>query len=296
MSTLPLELRRALTNRWFALSVTTLTIIASFGAAMRGFANAEKLKVVVYPYLETTYWYPSTFSSFTSWIAVNHLDTATELFFVLVPLLVLMGFSWSLASDMKSGYFEQLAIKVSRRRCYAARFLATFVAGGLLVSVPLFLNFLLLSLFLPSWVPHVVDMFYTAVGGARDISDNAIFTGLFYSNPLLFVAARIGIDFVLCGLWATAVLALSTFVRNRVALIALPYIFLLLIKHLGQRLYVVMRANGYEGFGYSLTLFDQLRAAPDGFFCPGWLTVACIIFLLAFSWGLLVLAKEKDIL
>lgn len=296
MSILCLELRRALGNRWFVLSMVALVLIALFGAIVRVFAIIEQLDVVVFPYLDTTYWYLSAFSSFTSWIAVNHLDTATELFFVLAPLLVLMGYSWSLASDLKSGYFEQLATRTSRARCYAARLLATFASGGLLVAAPLILNFLVLSLFLPSWIPHVVDMFYTTVGGASDTSNNAIFTSLFYTNPLLFVMARSSLDFALCGLWATTVLALSIFVRNRVALIAVPYIVLLLVKHMGQRLYVVMRANGHEGFGYSLTLFDQLRAAPDGFYCPGWLTLLCIALMLIVSLGLPMLARKKDVL
>ncbi len=296
MSIVSLELRRALKNRWFALSMAALAFIALFGAVVRSFVTAEQLDVVVFPYLDTTYWYLSAFSSFTSWIAVNHLDTATELFFVLVPLLVLIGYSWSLASDLKSGYFEQLTTRVSRSRCYAARFLATFVAGGLLVAVPLIINFLLLSMFLPSWTPHVVDMFYTTVGGAPDVSNNAIFTSLFYTNPFLFVVARVLLNFVLCGLWATTVLALSLFVRNRVALIVVPYIVLLLVKHLGQRLYVVMRTNGHEGFGYSLTLFDQLRAAPDGFYCPGWLTSLCVALMLVVSLGLPLLARKKDVL
>lgn len=296
MPTLGLELRRALGNRWFVLSLTVLTITALLGAVVRVLFIVDQLDIVVYPYLDASYWCLSALSSFASWIAVNHLDTATELFFVLVPLLVLMGYSWSLASDLKSGYFEQLVIRSTRGRCYMARFFATFVSGGLLVAVPLLLNFLLVSLFLPAWHPQVIDMFYTSVGGAPDVSDNAPFSGLFYTNPLLFVMARTLFDFVLCGLWATAVLALSLLVRNRAALVVIPYIALLLVKHLGQRLYVVMRTNGHDGFGYSLTLFDQLRAAPDGFYCPGWLTVLCAAFLLAVSLGLPLLAKRKDIL
>ncbi len=296
MSVLSLELKRALGNRWFVLSLGILTAIALFGAAVRSYVIAGRLNIVTLPYIDTTYWYLSAFSSFTSWIAVNHLDTATELFFVLVPLLVLMGYSWSLASDLKSGYFEQLVTRAPRRRCYTARLLATFTAGGLLVVVPLVLNLMLLSLFLPSWNPDVVDMFYTTVGGASDVSNNAIFTSLFYANPALFVAARVLLDYVLCGLWATTVLALSIFIRNRVALIVVPYIMLLLAKHLGQRLYVAMRTNGHEGFGFSLTLFDQLRAAPDGFYCPGWLTLLCIALMLGISLGLPLLARKKDIL
>lgn len=256
----------------------------------------ERLDVVVYPYLETSYWYLSTFSSYNSWIAVNHLDSATELFFVLIPFVVLMGYSWSLASDFKSGYIEQLTTRASRKQCYSARFIATFLSAGTLVAAPPLVNFLLLALFLPSWTPSIVDQFYTGIGGAYDLSNNAVLTALFYTNPVLFVLARTGLDFVLCGLWATLVLSLSLFVRNRVVLVVVPYVSLLLLKHLGQWVYIILRTNGYDGFGYSITLFDQLRASPDGFFCPGWVTLFCAAIMFVIAVALPAIARKKDIL
>ena len=76
-------------------------------------------------------------------------------------------------------------------------------------------------------------------------------------QPTLFVAAHTCSWTMLCGLWATTVLALSIFIRNRVALIVVPYIMLLLAKHLGHRLYVAMRTNGHEDLVFSLTLIAE---------------------------------------
>jgi hypothetical protein len=296
MTMLRIELRRAFGNRWFIGSLAILVTVALVAAAGRVVLTAEKLDVVVYPYLDSTYWYLSSFSSFTSWIAVNHLDTPVELFFTVVPLLVLMGYSWSLASDVRSGYVEQLLVRTARARMYAARFCAVFLSGGALVAVPLACNFLALALFVPSWAPSMVDSFYTGVGDVANMADNALFTTLFYTDPVAFVLCRTLLDFALCGLWSTTVLALSLFVRNRVLLVVAPYVFLLFLKHLGQRLYVLMRTNGFDGFGRSVTLFDQLRATPDGFFCPGWLTLLCMFLMLGVSVGAPLLARNKDML
>ena len=54
---------------------------------------------------------------------------------------------------------------------------------------------------------------------------------------------------------------------NRIALICVPYIALLLIKHVGENIYVAMRLRGYEHFGMSITLFDQLKSSGDSFYC-----------------------------
>lgn len=296
LPTLRAELRRAFGNRWFVISLCLLLAIAVVDAVTQISTYTERLDVVVFPYLDTSYWYLSSFSSFTRWIAVNHIDIAVELFFILAPLIVTVGYSWSLASDIKSGYIEQLVIRTSRTRCYIARMIAVFCTGGTLAAIPLLVNYGLLSLFLPSWTPSLVDQFYTSVGGTGVLENNAIFTSLFYSHPLLFVIARTALDFILCGLWSTTVLALSFWTRNRVALVVTPYLGLLVIKHLGQGIYTLLRTHGFEGFGYSITLFDQLRAAPDRYFCPGWVTVLCALLILGLSLALPYLARKRDVL
>ncbi len=293
---LRIEMRRALTNRWFVLSLVTLTIMAMVSAVV-GIVNVtSRLDVVVYPYLDTSYWYVTSYSSYRYWIAVNRMSAPIEAFFALAPLLVLMGYSWSAASDHKSGYCEQLLARSGKTSWYTARYLAVFASGGLLVSISLLVNFLLLALFIPSWQPSVVDMFYMGVSSAADKSDDALFTDVLFANAPLYVVAKIALDFALCGAWCVCVLAISLVVRNRVALIVVPYLALLLVKHLGQRLYVVMRSNGAVGFGRSFTLFDQLRASPDGFYCPGWLTLACLAAMIVFSIALPCLCRRRDVL
>lgn len=293
---LRVEMRRALTNRWFAFSLVVLTALAVASAIPRILYVTSNLDVVVYPYLDTSYWYVSAYSSYRSWIAVNRMATPIEAFFILVPLLVLMGYSWSVASDHRSGYAEHLLARSSKSSWYSARYAAVFVSGGLLVALPMLVNFLLLALFTPSWQPSVVDMTYMGVSSAENRADDALFTDTLFVNAPLYVAARTALDFALCGAWCVSVLAVSLFVRNRVALIAVPYLALLLVKHLGQRLYVVMRTNGADGFGRSFTLFDQLRASPDGFYCPGWLTLACLAAMLAFSIVVPCLSRRRDVL
>lgn len=290
MSTLRLEIGRAFTNKWFVASLVVLTMLAIAQALPRGINDGDILNRIIYPHLNTKYYAQTVYSIPNAWIALDHVTLSTELFFFLAPFLVLMGYSWSLATDLKSGYCTQLAMRATRSRYYGAKAAATFLAGGTLVAVPLLVNLLVLACFVPFGAPSVVDAFYVGV------SDSSAFVGLLFFHPAAYIATRLLLDFALCGLWATTVLALSCFVQNRVALIALPYIFLLLVKHLGQRLYVIARTNGMKGFGTSVTLFDQLRAEGDAFFCPLWVTLICIGIMLAISIALPLLARRKDIL
>ena len=101
---------------------------------------------------------------------------------------------------------------------------------------------------------------------------------------------------MLCGLWGAMVLGFSTLSTNRIALICVPYIALLLIKHVGENIYVAMRLRGYEHFGMSITLFDQLKSSGDSFYCYWWATFACGLLMLTLSLVIPYLRRRADIL
>lgn len=290
MSAFRLECKRALGNRWFVFSLV-LSVGISVAAAIVNVAAYLQLEDIYLTYhFEDRYTYISSYSSYTKWIATDHISAAVELFFVLIPLLVTMGYSWSFASDWQSGYIEQMVCRISRHRYYLAKYAATFVSGFLIIAIPLIVNFLICACFIPSYTPDPFDAQYIPV------SQTELLGSLFYSMPQAYVALRIVVDGTLCGLWTACVLALSTGLRNRAALIALPYIVLLLLKHVGEYFYVFMRSNGFEHFGFSFTLFDQLRAQPDTFFCPWWATLACACAMLAFSLLAPLCALRRDVL
>ena len=92
------------------------------------------------------------------------------------------------------------------------------------------------------------------------------------------------------------VLGFSTLTTNRIALVCLPYIALLLVKHVGESFYVMMRQRGYERFGSSITLFDQLKSTGDSFFCYWWVTLICALIMLGLSLGIPYLRRRMDIL
>lgn len=284
------ELRRALRGIWFKGAMLLLVGLAVAAAAYQANIYINNWEWIIRDYANEGYYFHTAYSCFNIWMPVHDISDATSLFFALLPLLVVMAYAWSFAADVHSGYVAQLATRVSRPRLFAARYGAVFISAGLLAIVPLIVNLAVLACFLPAYTPSVVDSMYIG------ISEKDVFHPFFYTMPLLYVALRLALNFVLCGLWAAMVLGISTLTTNRIALICVPYIVLLLVKHVGENIYVMMRLNGYERFGMSITLFDQLKGTPDNFYCYWWATLICALLMLAVSVGIPYLRRKADIL
>ena len=284
------EMRRALGNPWFKGSMVVLIMLAVAAALFQVNTYVGHWQQVIAEYGNESYYYHTTFSCFNNWLPLRGANPAAGFFFVVLPLLVLMGYAWSLASDVRSGYVAQVLTRSTRGEFYKARYCSVFTSAGLLATIPLIVNLLIVACFLPAYMPRVTDAMYI------DMGPTDLFANVFFSAPLLYVLLKLVVNFVLCGLWATMVMSLATVWANRVVLICVPYIALLLIKHVGENLFVAMRLNGYEHFGMSITLFDQLKGSPDNFYCYWWATLACAVLMLVVSIVVPYFRRKADVL
>lgn len=290
MHMLRFELCRALRGGWFRGSMALLVALAIVAGAYQAVVYISGGEWIIREYGNENYYFHTAYSCFNVWMPLHDGSNAAALFFTLLPLLVLMAYAWSFAADVRSGYIAQLATRASRRELYIARYGAVFVSAGLLATVPLVVNLLLVACFFPAYTPSVVDSMYQGLSG------HDIFASVFYTLPLVYVVLRLALNCLLCGLWAAMVLGFSTLSANRVALVCVPYIGLLLLKHVGENVYAMMRLNGYEHFGMSITLFDQLKGTPDSYYCYWWATLACAVLMLALSVGIPYARRKADIL
>lgn len=284
------ELRRALRGPWFLGSLLVLVVLAIMAAVYEISLYIGNWEWIIEKFANESYYYHSIYSCFNMWLPMGRVSDAASLFFTLLPLLALMGYAWSLAADAHSGYLAQLVTRIPRRSLFMARYGAVFTSAGLLAVVPLILNLVVLACFLPAYTPSVVDRMYIA------LAPTDAFSSIFYTTPLLYGVLRCALDFVLCGLWAVMVLGFSTLTTNRIALVCVPYIILLLVKHVGENIYVMMRLRGYARFGMSITLFDQLKSGGDSFYCYGWVTALCALLMLTLSLAIPYLRRRADIL
>lgn len=235
--------------------------------------------------MEYAYHQPFAFSPYTRWIPVDRIEFWANLFVFIAPMLIALAYSWSLRSELLTGYAQNLYVTVTRPRYYLSKAIVTFIAGGLTVALPLIIDFGILACFLPLYTPSIIDV--TAFG----IYSQVPLSQLFYQAPWLFVIARLLIDFALAGLWATLVLGLSLFLRNRVVLMVGPYLILIALKYGSEQLYALIHFSGP-----SITLIDLLRSSGDAYNYTLESLAACTLLMLLASVVLPLVARKRDVL
>ena len=86
-------------------------------------------------------------------------------------------------------------------------------------------------------------------------------------------------------------MAFSLLVRNRVAIVALPYVALLAFKYVSESLCVIAGSR-WGGF----TILDQLRARGDQFYYTGWSVLADMLVLALIALVVPLLMRKRDVL
>lgn len=223
--------------------------------------------------------------AYTLWMPMSVMRSIPNLFFFLAPLLVGLAWSWSWRGDVTSGYAALVLARTTRCRWLCAKTVAAFVAGGAVVAVPLLVNLVLVFCCVPAYQPDITDVVYTGLWTKVFLSE------LLYTCPAAYVAVRFVLDGVMAGLWATTVLGISYWARNRVAIVALPYLILIMIKYVSESLYALTGSQ----WG-SLTILDQLKARGDAYYYGIVPVVIGIAVMVSVSLVAPVLAARRDAL
>ena len=280
---LRLELRRALGNRLFAVSLS-VGLVFALAAAVSSIGRYELFAATQSTYTDR---FVNQFSqgAYVLWMPMSVLESLPNLFFFVAVLLVGLAYSWSFRADVRSGYAQSVMARTTRARFYGAKACAAFVAGGTVVVVPLLVNFLIIACFVPLGTPDVVDVMVTAVWHRVFLSD------VFYYSPPVYIALRCALDFCLAGAWATVVLAVSLLARNLVGIVVGPYVALLVVKYVSETLYML---SGVD-WG-SLTVLDHLKSRGDTFYYSGWNVLAFGLLMVSVAVAVPLLSKRRDVL
>jgi len=164
-------------------------------------------------------------SLFNHWIGGEASSLGYTLFFTLLPLIAALPYSWSYYVENKTGYVKTVVTRSSKSQYFLTKYIATFIAGGLAVLIPLLINLLIVSCFVPAIIPTIMYPLYYAVG------HGSLWSSLFYTKPVVFVILYLILDFIFAGLFATMSLAISFFIKNRIAIILMPFFFLLVLHY-----------------------------------------------------------------
>ena len=145
---LKIEFRRAFKNKLFAASIV-------IGLALAAGAFIQ----TVVPHIDVLGGYDGSVASyphsvFTSWMGIGiGYDIWATVYLYVCILLAALPYCSTFVKDNNSQYILQYYSRISKNRLHIAKFITTFVVGGLIVVIPLLVNLIATMMFVPALKP-----------------------------------------------------------------------------------------------------------------------------------------------
>lgn len=248
-----IELKKALFNRkaLFTGAVVILLAIWHAVAAIKSYhwfyCALEQKKIEGNPMI-------TSMSLFCRWLGADVTSFESNVFFFLLPVIAVLPYGWSLTGEIESGYTKNVLIRVSRRNYFISKYIAVFGSASIVTVVPLLINFILLSLFLPAL--KMENIYPYGILGQR-----SMWSAIYYKAPFLYTGLYIFLDMIFAGLIAGMSTAGAFFVKHRVTVMLFPFFTMLFIDYLDTNfnsgwelstvkfLHALPVANDRMGFG-----------------------------------------------
>lgn len=151
------------------------------------------------------------------WIGGEAQSQGYVLFYFLLPLLSCFPYSWSY-SEEKNGYIINQIVKSKKSDYYVAKYIACFISGGLVILIPLIVNFCIVAMCVPARVPEVSYNIYNGV-----FSGN-LFSELYYTMPFVYVLFFMILNFIFGGLFSCMGFTIGMFLKKKASAVIVTYI------------------------------------------------------------------------
>lgn len=197
-------------------------------------------------------------SSFGNWIVVSaNAPLLASLFFYSLPLLAMLAGSWSCLPERLSGYEAQICTRVSRNSYVNVKMLSAFLSAFAVTAIPLLVNFLIVSMLFPAYLPRVDESTYVG------LYLHSYFSGLFYSRPLLYVLVYTLFDAVTLGVLSMVVTGLSVVFRSRIKAMVVPYLIMVAWHFVNDWIFSVLSCVGFNCNILNSIRSESLNNWPD---------------------------------
>lgn len=158
---------------------------------------------------------------YNSWLGGESSSLGETLFFTLLPLLAILPYGWSFCHERNQGYLKYIAVRCNKRKYFLAKYIASFLSGGVVIIIPLVFSFIVTACFIPAYCPQIIYApYYSVVHGS-------LWSEIFFNDPLIFVVLYLIIDFIFGGFFATFGYAAGLFIKNRFAAMIVPYLLVM---------------------------------------------------------------------
>lgn len=215
------ECKRSLFNKWTIISMLIVTGFCAiqfydcFNARMMYFDIVKELGQEKSVNICIT-------TAYENWILFERSSMYKYILIFIMPILTVLPYGTSYYSDLKSGYVKQMATRISMKTYTRIKYCATFLSGGIAITLPLFIQFLLTSTLYPLHKPY---RFNGSLSGQYSFA-----VDLFYEYPMLYTMLRLLIVFVMAGLLATVALLVSKYIYNLFSVFITPFVISFMLQ------------------------------------------------------------------
>ena len=275
------EMKKAAGSLWFIATLIVAVAVALYSAV---FVINQYYDTIGYDVMSESMLGDITnpdhamITLFNSWIGQEWVSSGQALFYLLLPFLSTLAYSWSLASEMKSGYVKHIVTRARRKQYYVSKYFSAFFSGGLVIVIPMILNLMTVSAFIPAIKP---DVFYDIYYG---MNTTQAFSALFFEHPFIFIIYRLASNFIFAGLFAAFGVSLAFFIKNKFVLVTIPFLLSLVLSYI----------SSYHFLPFVFSPVQFLHGGGDAYVTSVWVMIAEALILFAVSFCVTMFRGEKD--
>lgn len=286
MSYLKVEFKKAFLNKWFAGSLLIMTLLAILCAI-----GAYDFFSEIYTYLlaQSDVADPDfpIMSMFTYLLFTRSDQPATEAFYILLPLIAVLPYSWSLCKEKSSAYLDNIYSRITKWRYILAKTIATFSCSFAVIAIPLTINLIVTACLIPAFENDISAFIYSGLDLGR------LWSSFFYNQPIIYCLLFILLTSSFSGFWACAVQIIGAFASRPDKLIASSYVILYCFQAFEDKIRFCIWGNTIETLSLSPLEFVRGVSANNPqtneiSFIP-WIVLLCGIWLI-----FLYLNKNRD--
>ena len=277
------EFIKATKNKMFIISILIGTILCIYSAiyvVSSYYEDLENLKIIAEQSECRINPMAASFSLYNKWIGQEWVSMASSLLFLIFPLIASLPYSWNYCIEKKSGYINNVITRVNKGHYIKTKFVTTFLIGAISIFVPLLINIMIVSSFIPAIKPNVYyDIFY-------NMPISYVFSEMFYKTPIVYTVMKVLLISFFGGSFAVLGQATGTIAKNKFIVVLFPFIFMLL-------------------FNYIVNVFSEnVELSPIQFLYGGgdglsnyWIAISELVVLLISSFFIMkIKGEKKDVL
>lgn len=132
-----------------------------------------------------------------------------------MPIIAALPFSISYLDDIKNGMIKYIDVRTTHKKYLVTKLLTNGIAGGIAVSLPTIILTIVVSIFFKENINAFPGKgFY---GG--------VFSNLLINNFYMYVAVHVLIEFIFGFAYSSIALAVSSVIKNVIAVMLSPFLF-----------------------------------------------------------------------